>query len=295
MLKIIDYNSDEKINEPCVVMLGYFDGMHIGHRALLRAAKECAEKERLKVVVMTFYGGKKGAQIYIFEERVKLFKKLGVDYVLAARFDESFKSIDKNEFINSVFNKFNVKALVCGEDFTFGKNASGNVNDIKRSADERLISLMVMPSVDVYNRKAATSLAKEYLDSGDIKKLNKLLGDRYFICGKVGSEGRKVGTKLGFPTANLHVSPEKYPLKQGVYAVCVELDGKEYKGIANYGSRPTFCDEQVVFEVYMVDFDGDIYGREITVYINERIRDIKKFANTDELKVQLKNDLEKIK
>lgn len=294
MLKIIDYNSDEKIDEPCVVMLGYFDGMHIGHRALLRAAKERAEKEHLKVVIMTFYGGKKGAQIYIFEERVKLFEKLGVDYILAARFDEKFKSIDKNEFINSVFYKFNVKALVCGVDFTFGKNASGNVNDIKISADEHSASLIVMPPIDVYDRKAATSLAKEYLDSGDIKKLNKLLGDRYFICGKVSSEGRKVGTKLGFPTANLHISFEKYPLKQGVYAVGVELNGKEYKGIANYGSRPTFCDEQVVFEVYIVGFDGDIYGKEITVYIDERIRDIKKFASADELKTQLKKDLEKI-
>lgn len=295
MLRIIDYNSDEKIKEPCVIMLGYFDGMHIGHRALLHAALARAAKEHLKVVIMTFYEGKKGAQIYLFEERVKLFDKLGADYVLAARFDESFKSITKDEFINSIFNKFNVKALVCGEDFTFGKNACGNINDVKQSAFEHGASLIEMPLVGIYEHKAAASLAKEYLDSGDIKKLNKLLGDRYFISGKVSSEGRKVGTKLGFPTANLHISPEKYPLRQGVYAVGVELDKREYKGIANYGSRPTFNDGQVVFEVYIDGYDGDLYGKKITVYIDGRIRDIEKFASADELKIQLKKDLEKIR
>ena len=295
MIKIIDYNSEEKINEPCVLMLGYFDGMHIGHRALMHAALAHAAKEYLKVVIMTFYDAKNGLQIYPFEERVRLFEKLGADFVLSAKFDDNFKNTSKEEFINKLFEKFNIKALVCGEDFTFGKNANGNIEDLKKSAFEHGATLKILPLVGAFEHKAAASLCKEYLQNGEIEKLNKVLGDRYFITGKVSTEGRKVGTTLGFPTANLHISPDKYPLKQGVYAVSADINGTTFKGIANYGKRPTFNDTQLVYEIYFDGQVGDLYGKEITVYIDGRIRDIKKFRKPENLIAQLKKDLEKIR
>lgn len=295
MLKIIDYASAERMEEPCVLMLGYFDGMHVGHRALLRAAMDCAAKDNLKVGVMTFYGGKKGGQIYVFEERVRLFESLGADFALAARFDEAFKQTEKEEFLRAVFAKCNVRALVCGEDFTFGRDASGTVEDVKKAAFEHGASLSVQPLVGIFEHKAAASLAKEYLAAGDIEKLNELLGSRYFIAGKVSTEGRHVGSKLGFPTANLHLPPGKFPLRQGVYAVSVTLGGKDFRGIANYGARPTFGDERVVLEVYIDGYRGDLYGKEIAVYFDARLRDIQKFESAEALKAQLKSDLEKIR
>ena len=295
MLKIIDYDSAERMEEPCVLMLGYFDGMHIGHRALLHAAMNRAAKENLKVGVMTFYGGKKGGQIYVFEERVRLFESLGADFALAARFDDAFRRTEKQDFLRAVFATCNVRALVCGEDFTFGRDAAGTAEDVKRAAFEHGASLTVLPLVGIYEHKAAASLAKEYLAAGDVEKLNQLLGGRYFVAGRVSTEGRRVGSKLGFPTANLHLSNEKFPLRQGVYAVSVPIGGREFRGIANYGARPTFGDERVVLEVYLDGYKGDLYGEEIVVYFDGRLRDIRKFESADAHKAQLKIDLEKIR
>lgn len=295
MLKIIDYNGAEHFENPCVLMLGYFDAMHVGHRALLHAARKLAAEENLKLGVMTFYDGKSGAQVYVFKERLSLYERLGADFVLAAHFDEAFRNTQKEDFLRRLFEKCNARALVCGEDFSFGKGAKGSVNDLKREAAVRGASVIVLPLVGIFKRRAAASLAKEYLAEGDIEKLNRLLVDRYFIEGLVSSEGRHVGTKIGFPTANIHLPPDKYPLKQGVYAVSVPLEGREYRGIANWGSRPTFDDGRVVFEVFADGYQGDLYGKEITVYFDRRIRDVKKFENAAALQAQLKQDLESIR
>lgn len=295
MLKIIDYHSGERYEQPCVLMLGYFDGMHIGHRALLRAALDRAAKDNLKLGIMTFYDGKNGSQIYVFEERVRLFESLGADFVLAAHFNEAFRQTSEREFISAVFRKCNVRLLICGEDFTFGKNAEGNAESLQKAAFEHGASLISLPLVGIFNQKAAASLAKEYLAKGDIERLNSLLGERYFLIGKVETEGRHVGSKLGFPTANIHLPPDKYPLRRGVYAVSVSIKDKEYRGIANYGTRPTFGDDSLVFEVYLYGYNGNLYGKEITVRFDAFLRDVKKFANAEELKTQLKQDLEKIK
>ena len=295
MLKIIDYNSEEKYGEPCVLMLGYFDGMHIGHRALLHAALARAAKENLRLGIMTFYDGKKGAQIYTFSERLQLFEHLGADFTLAAQFDEAFRNIRKEEFLTRIFEKCNLRALVCGEDFTFGRGAEGRVADIKTAVYEHNSSLTVLPLVGLSEQKAAASLAKRYLAEGDILNLNQLLGERYFITGTVATEGRHVGTKLGFPTANIHLSPDKFPLKTGVYAVSIPLENRVYRGIANYGSRPTFENSKVVFEVYIDGFCGNLYGKEITVLFDRRIRDVRTFASAEALVAQLKQDLEEIR
>ncbi len=143
--------------------------------------------------------------------------------------------------------------------------------------------------------KAAASLAKQYLAGGEAEKLAELLGDKYFIRGEVATEGRHVGRTIGFPTANIHLSSEKYPLKMGVYAVTAEIGGKIYRGIANYGSRPTFGDGRTVLEVYADGYAGDLYGQTITVYFDEFIREIRKFGSAEELSGQLKKDLEKIR
>lgn len=294
MLKLIDYGK-ENYPEESVFLLGYFDAVHVGHRALIASALSLAKGSGKKVGIMTFYDAKNGAQVYVFEERLQLFEKLGIDFVCAANFNENFKNTEGKEFLDTLVRSLNVKAFVCGEDFTYGKGAGCGVSDLKNYCALRNIDVQVLPLVSACGEKAAASFAKRLLDEGDLSELEKLLGGKYFIFGNVETEGRHIGRKLGFPTANIHLSPQKYPIKTGVYAVSVVADGKLYRGIANYGTRPTFGDQRVIAEVYIDGYSGDLYGKEITVFFDFRIRDIKKFASAEALKRQLIEDLEKIR
>lgn len=281
--------------EPCVFLLGYFDAVHIGHRRLIQRAKELAAAYGVKVAAMTFYDAKRGAQVYVYKERMQLFASLGVDYVVSAHFDGAFRDTDGKDFLDTVAGRCGVKAFVCGEDFRFGKGASCDEEFLLRYCRERAIAVEVMPLIYFRGQKVSATLAKSFLDRGDIPSLNELLGERYFISGTVATEGRHVGRGLGFPTANIHPSPEKYPLKEGVYAVSVLLGGKNYRGIANFGPRPTFGDGRVVCETYLDGFSGDLYGKEITVRFDFYIRGIMKFSSPAALEEQLKKDLEKIR
>ncbi len=294
MIRVVDYENGEW-KEPCILLLGYFDGMHVGHRKLLERAKCLAREKNCTVGLMTFYDGKSGGQIYLFEERLYLFEKLGANFVYAAHFNDAFRATDGVSFLAHILSALNVKAFVCGADFTFGKGAACGTPELQNFCREHKIESVVCPLVALRGEKAAASLAKRYLREGETEKLAELLGARYFIRGRVSTEGRQVGRKMGFPTANIHLPPEKYPLKSGVYAVTAEIDGAQYRGIANYGPRPTFEDGRIVFEVYLDGFTGDLYGQTITVYFDFYIRDIRKFASAEALANQLKIDLEKIR
>ena len=294
MMRVVDYEAGS-LSEPCVLLLGYFDGMHVGHRALLARAKKIADKQNLLVGVMTFYDSKNGGQVYTFGERLYLFEKLGADFALAARFDDSFRATNGQEFLDRIARSLEVRAFVCGADFTFGKGAACGAAELREFCSDRNVLAEILPLVRLHGEKAAASLAKQYLASGEVEKLAELLGDKYFIRGEVATEGRRVGRTIGFPTANIHLSPEKYPLKTGVYAVTAEIGSQTYRGIANYGSRPTFGDGRTVLEVYADGYAGDLYGQTITVYFDEFIREIRKFGSAEELSEQLKKDLEKIR
>lgn len=293
-MRIIDYQNGS-IREPCVLLLGYFDGVHIGHRALIAAAKKIAAREGLLVGLTTFYDGKNGGQIFTFAERCMLFASLGADFVYAAQFDAAFRATEGASFLEHVCAALPVRAFVCGEDYTYGRGAACGVAELSAFAAAHGIALYPQPPVAFGTEKAAATLAKRYLREGDMPRLTALLGSRYFICGTVATEGRHVGRKMGFPTANIHVDPEKYPLREGVYAVSAEIGGKPFRGIANYGARPTFGDARVVLETYFDGFSGDLYGRELTVFFDVYIRPVRKFENASELAAQLRRDLETIR
>lgn len=295
MMRVVDYKTGA-LSEPCLLLFGYFDGMHVGHRTLLARAKEIASERNLRVGIMTFYDSKNGGQIYTFDERLYLFESLGIDFVYAARFDESFRSTEGRDFLGHTAQTLQqLRACVCGTDFTFGREARCGAEELRDFCAQRNIEAVILPLVRLRGEKAAASLAKQYLAGGEAEKLAELLGDKYFIRGEVATEGRRVGRTIGFPTANIHLPPEKYPLKAGVYAVSAEIGGRAYRGIANYGSRPTFGDGRTVLEVYFDGFAGDLYGQMITVYFDSFIREIRKFGSAEELSEQLKKDLEKIR
>ena len=293
-MQIIDHGTGN-LQQDCVLLLGYFDGVHIGHRKLIAKAKAIAAERGCLVGITTFYDSKKGRQIYTFAERVCLFEQLGIDFVYAAAFDGRFRATEGDDFLRHVCERLSVRAFVCGADYTYGKDAAGNTGTLRAFCKDRGIPLYVEELVNFSGEKAASAQAKRYLDAGDVQGLARLLGAPYFICGTVSTEGRQVGRKLGFPTANIHLAAEKYPLQSGVYAVHLPIEGKIYRGIANYGPRPTFGDDRVVLEIFADGYHGDLYGKQLCVYFDARIRGVRKFGDAAQLQRQLEKDLESIR
>ncbi len=267
------------------MLLGGFDGLHLGHRQLLA----CAKKSGLPVGVMSIHGGKEGA-IFTEQERELLFAQAGVDFLFALPFAK-IKDKTPEEFLALLERKFAPRFYVCGEDFRFGANAAGTPSTIKERGQ---VCVEVLPLLEMDGEKISSRMIKSYLATGDVERANTLLGERFFLLGQV-EKDRQIGRTIGFPTANIPYPKEKFPLKKGVYETRITLDGKEYKGITNYGARPTFDDEKVVTETYLDGFEGDLYGKVLTLEFIRYLREITKFDGVDALRAQLEYDIRRVR
>lgn len=292
MLEIIEYNKDE-YSFPSLLVLGCFDAIHSGHRELFKKAKLQAKINGLDLGVMLFRDGKNGKLVYSFDERVKMLEKYNFKFVLAVDFTPEFKDTQPLDFLNVIEEKINVKAYVSGKDFRFGKGAKGKSATLKKYAEDEENGVWYLPVKEVLDgdgEKISTTGIKACLDGGDVARANLLLGENFFVEGEVIKGAGRGGEILGFPTANIVYPEWKYPIKHGVYKVKATLDEKEYLGIANYGTCPTFDDGRVILEVHFSGFDGDLYGKTIKVEFIGYIRDIKVFENAQMLSEQLAED-----
>ena len=267
-------------------MLGGFDGLHIGHRKLLARAKESG----LPVGLMTIVGGKEEENLFTFAEREEIFRLAGADFVFELPFEE-IKGLSPQAFLSLLEREFSPKLFVCGEDFRFGAKAVGTPKMIKESTQVRV---EVLPLVEMEGEKVSSTTIKDLLERGQVEKANELLTHHFFLMGKVYAD-RKIGRTIGFPTANIRYPEGKFPLKIGVYETRVCVDGCMYKGITNYGARPTFEENTVVTETYLDGFSGDLYGKELKVEFVRYLRDIVKFNGVDELKGQLTKDIARVR
>ena len=285
--------SDKKV----VIALGYFDSVHKGHRLVLDTAKHCARKHGASFVVFTFDGNVKSffsnqedKSIYTCDERLKIFNDLGVDEVFFAPITTEFLSLSKREFLDFLSEKYNVVAYVSGIDYTFGKYGSGNVSYLKEYADEHGQEYLVVNTIKSGDDKVSTTLIKQLLSDGKIKNANQLLVRHYSVTGKV-CRDRSVGKKLGFPTINLRIDKHKYNILDGVYKGHVFIDKVKYNAIINYGARPTFDLQEKLVEAHILDFNGDLYEKEITIFFDNFMRKIQKFTCSEQLQKQLSLDL----
>lgn len=296
-MKILNYG--EKYSAPVVLAMGFFDCVHKGHAEIVSRAKSIAEECGAECAALTFsndpcaFLGKK-QQLYSLREREIVFSDLGLDAVVAAVFDEKFYSTSASDFLSMLTESLDVRAVVAGEDYTFGARAAGNVDMLKDVLSAKGIRVDIMPIIDIDGEKISSTEIKNAVARGDIAYANARLTEPYFMLGRVAhAHGR--GSTFGYPTANIPLEDDRLVIADGVYVSSVTIDGKTYAGGTNVGAKPTFADERPSVETFIIDFDGDIYGKEIKLAFYDRLRDIKRFASAAELAAQLDCDMRKIK
>ncbi|MCD4786460.1 MAG: bifunctional riboflavin kinase/FAD synthetase [Candidatus Eremiobacteraeota bacterium] len=298
-MQIIELNKIRRLEGPTSLALGFFDGIHLGHRRILEKARRIAKEKGYQSGIFTFYRhpvevlqpGFCFHYLTTLEEREKIIESLGLDYFLILPFSKEVKSISPEDFIeNLIIGRLNARAVVVGKDYKFGRDAGGNIEMLKEKLEPRGIEVHVMDEVLIKNEKIGSTIIRNDITSGLIDHANKGLGRWYSIEGIVRS-GNKRGRKLGIPTANLDLPDNKVIPPEGVYCVFALLNGKLFKGVGNMGSRPTFGEYHPTFEVHIMDFSGDIYGEKIRVFFVNKVRDIIKFDTAKDLVKRIKTDI----
>lgn len=280
---------------PIAIALGFFDCIHRGHRLLVQTACDYAcEHKGVQSALFTFSNDpsellSRQKQIYSFEDRAVALEALGLENLIYTDFDSEFAHLKPLEFLELLVSSLNIKAIIVGSDYTFGKCAEGDVSLLSEFCKKHNINLIVKDFEQYDGKKISTSKLKDLVREGNIEVLNKLLSEPYFITGQV-EHSRHVGTKLGFPTANIRIPDSRMPLASGVYATVLHTDGKQYISMTNVGAKPTFNIDSYSVEAFLLDFDGDLYGKTVKLSFVARIRDIIRFSSPDTLKQQLEKD-----
>jgi len=284
-----------------VLTVGTFDGVHEGHKVLIKAVVERAEELSARSVIVTFdphprdiiNPGADGIKLLsTLPERCELLADLGINEMIVIPFDRDFSLLTSEEFIRDViYKKIGVKEFIIGYDHQFGKDREGTIETVRSLGEELGFQANVISRQEVENQTvSSTSIRKALQVEGDAEKAAKFLGRYYILHGTV-VHGEKRGGKIGFPTANVHVDQAKKIIpRKGVYAVWIRVDGEYHPAMMNIGKRPTFDREELTVEVHIFDFKKDIYGKEVHTQFVRRLRDEKKFSGADQLKKQLEKD-----
>jgi len=289
-------------NEDLCVILGFFDGIHQGHKIVISKGVDWAKENNTKTAIITFDNApavylknKKPQYILTEEEKYSKLEQLGIDYLFVLNFDEKLSKINASDYLKFLIEKISPKAIITGENHFFGFNKSGNSDYLNLMKKEYNYEYFAIPSIKFQNMTVSSSKIRENLEIGDIPQANLLLGYRFFIKSNV-EKGKQLGQKIGFRTANLSYPKNIVEIPTGVYAVEVEIDEKKYIGIANYGSNPTITnDDKKILEVHILNFEENIYNKNIKVNFLNKIRDEKKFQSLNELKEQIAKDIKCLK
>ncbi len=272
---------------PSVVMLGKFDGVHLGHTKLIETGVEFSQNEGLSSIVYTFEGINNEC-ITTDDEKADIFEKLGVRYTIFEKFTEEFKSITPEYFVKNILaDKLNAKRIVVGFNYRFGKGASGDTKLLGRLCAELGIKLSVINPFEIEGTLVSSTHIRNLLSQGDVKMAEKFLGRPYTISG-ITSKGKGLGHTIGFATANISDEFNKLLPKRGVYASNTIVDGKSYMSMTNVGINPTVENiDKPKVETHIIDYKGELYGESITIEFVNKIRDEKRFNSVEDLKAQL--------
>ena len=295
MKTYVSFNKDDSIESLVdATCIGAFDGVHKGHVELIKKTKEISENFQIVTfnVIPKIYFDKQLKPLLSSKQRSDIFKKYDPVNLVYLKFEE-INQISPTEFLNLLKNNLKTQKIVVGRDFKFGKNRKGDIRTLKNFFGSN--NVIIIDDFYVKNDKVSSTKIRNYLNEGNIEKVNLLLGREYEISGKV-VKGLRLGSKLGFPTANIKFKHDFYYPKLGVYEIECELNNEIHKGITNIGYTPTVADRKVLkVEAHLFNFDRDIYGKEIKIRLKSFIRDEIKFDSLDELINQIKKDIDSIK
>ena len=307
MVKKLTYYKNfniKKNHQKSIILIGNFDGVHLGHQKLFDSAKKHKKKENLKIGVVTFnpipkmfFNKKlKNYRISNLNQKLSIFKKFKVDFVINKKFDKKFSKIKCNKFISEIiYKKLNPKIIFVSNNFRFGNKREGDVKLLKLLEKKYNYKIVNPPTLKKKNKTISSSLIRKLLADGKLNLANNYLNRNWSIEGVV-KKGRNMGKKIGFPTCNIDI--ENYVIaRPGVYAVKVNIlnSNKILKGIANLGYRPTFNQKKILLEVNIFNFSRNLYNKKLTVEFIKFIRSEKKFKGIDQLKKQIKLDLKSAK
>lgn len=283
-----------------VVTVGTFDGVHLGHRAILERLRTIARANRGQVVVLTFHphprkvlgpAGTRLSMLNTLEERIRLFESLGVDVLVVQEFTSAFSEIGYEAFVRDyLVGGLGMKMLVIGYDHQFGHRRQGGMQALCQLAPALGFEVEEIPEQDIDAIAVSSTRIRTALLHAEVELARNLLGYAYALEGTV-VEGRQIGRTIGFPTANLAIiDPDKLIPANGVYAVWVECEGRRYKGAMSIGHRPTFDAGERSIEVHLLQFSGDLYGKSLHVECMHHLRSELKFDSVDDLVFQMQQD-----
>jgi riboflavin kinase/FMN adenylyltransferase len=271
------------------LMLGTFDGVHIGHREVLSLPHD------FKKIAVTFKKSPKSVitgkdeALVTFEDKCRILKEIGIDEIAPLEFDE-VRHIKALDFLNMLYKKYNPSVICCGFNYNFGENGEGNTELLSEFCKTHGIELRCVSPVECDGVTVSSTVIRNFLKNGEIDKANNWLFEPFSFTAPV-RHGDMRGRTIGFPTINQEYPKELVKLKFGVYKVLVIADGKEYIGIANIGTRPTYPIDEVISETFIKDFSGDLYEKNVKIVPLEFIREERKFNSLEELKKQIADDI----
>lgn len=304
-MRIIRDIKNTILTQSCVLAIGNFDGLHIGHEKIIKKTIEIASNEKINSAILsfsphpaTFFKKFEDENFLItnISQKIKLLNSKKLDYFIIGRFNKEMADMEARDFVKEfLFKKLKVKYVVIGYDFIFGKNRQGNIKLLKELGNEIGFKVITVEEVRINNKTASSSLIRNLLKSGEINEANKMLGRNFSVSGIV-LEGKKIAKSIGYPTANIKVKKNIIHPKYGVYKGKIELDNQIKDAIINFGLRPTLTqDKEPLYEIHILDFSGSLYNKKISFELTEFVREEKKFSSIDELKKQIEIDIDKIK
>jgi len=290
------FNITEKTS---IVTIGTFDGVHIGHQEIIKNLVRNANSNNNKSVILTFFPHprmvlQKGSDLKLLstlEEKIALLEKTGLDFLIIEPFTKDFSRLTALDFVRDILiQQLKIKKLVIGYDHHFGRNREGNFEQLTEYGSVYDFEVEEIPAQDIQNIAVSSTKIRKALEEGNIEKANTYLGYEFMLTGKV-VHGRGLGKQWNYPTINIHIEePYKIIPKSGVYVVKTTINNINVFGIMNIGYRPTVDGKYQTIEVHLLDFNADLYGKNIQVQLAHRLRDEQKFNSVDELFTQIKHD-----
>lgn len=297
-MKIFKNFDEYSPKKPLALSLGMFDGVHLGHQYILKELTNKGQENDYETAVLTFWPHPRFVfnpnddlkLLNTIEEKTQLIEKLGIDNLFLKEFDEDFRNLTGEEFVRQILiDQLNVKYLVVGYDHSFGKNKSGNFQLLETFSQELDFEVEQMEAINIHNKTISSTKIRTALQEGKIIEANEMLGYYYPISGKV-VHGKKIGRTIGFPTANIEFDSIKLLPKKGAYIVEVFIDNQFHKGMLSIGTNPTVNGEKLTVEVYILNFNEDIYGKDIHIRFRDFLHEEIKFENLEKLIEKLKDD-----